>query len=350
MNPRQHWLGNVRRLVVKVGTGLLTDAQQQLSIPQVRQLVAQLAALRQQHRDVVLVSSGAIGAGMACFGWTQRPKRLPELQAAAAVGQCKLMAVYDECFRQHGLTVGQVLLTHADLKNRTRHLNAKNTLLTLLRAAVIPIINENDTVSVDEIRFGDNDQLGALTAALLDVDLFVILSHVPGLYADRRAGDTGEVISVVESITPKIEALAGGTTRTTSVGGMKSKIAAAKIVTRCGIPLIIASGDDPHILAKILQGDEVGTLFLPCPQRLPQRKRWIAFFQQPTARLHVDAGARTALCEAGRSLLAKGVTRIEGQPQSGDVVSICAPTGAEFARGLFRDGSVIVHRDDLVIL
>ncbi|MCS7041119.1 MAG: glutamate 5-kinase, partial [Caldilineales bacterium] len=191
---------------------------------------------RQQNLEVVLVSSGAIGAGMACFGWAQRPKRLPELQAAAAVGQCKLMAIYDESFQQHGLTVAQILLTHADLKNRTRHLNAKNTLLTLLKAGVIPIINENDTVSVDEIRFGDNDQLGALTAALLDVDLFVILSHIPGLCADRHARDSNTVIPLVESITPKIEALAGGTTRATSVGGMKSKIAAAKIVTRCGIP------------------------------------------------------------------------------------------------------------------
>ena len=345
MKLRQEILRNARRIVVKVGTGLLTDAQNRLSLPQIENLVNQLAALRQQKKEIIFVTSGAIGAGMAQLGLKSRPKRLDELQAAAAIGQSKLMAIYDDLFGRHDITVAQILLTHDDLKNRTRHLNAQNTLTTLLARGVVPIINENDTVSVDEIKFGDNDRLGALTATLIDADLLVILSHVEGLL-DKA----GKVVSVVATVTRDVEALAGGTDRVTSVGGMKSKLAAAKIVTRAGTPLIIANGDRPNVLADILAGQEVGTIFLPHTGKLAHRKRWIAFFQRPAGTVVVDAGARTAVHDAGKSLLAKGVLRREGKFGPGDVVSIQDQTGNEFARGLVRTGNILIHRDDLVIL
>jgi glutamate 5-kinase len=369
MKLREQLLGKARRIVVKLGTGLLTDAQNQLAGAEIKRLVAQLAALQRDGREVLVVSSGAIAAGMSALGLATRPKELAQLQACAAVGQCRLMAKYDEAFAKSGIHVAQVLLTHDDLRNRTRHLNARQTLDTLLRHGVVPIINENDTVSVDEIKFGDNDRLGALTATLIDADLLVILSHVEGLYARRsdipvaitRLQDKNAatiVISVVPEITYDIERLAGGTDRATSVGGMKSKLAAAKIVVRAGIPMVIASGEQPNVLADLLAGKEVGTIFLPREQKLASRKRWIAFFQRTAGVLRVDNGAREALCAGGRSLLAKGIVGVEGHFAVGDAVSIRDKDGIEFARGLAKVASnelktaagVVVHRDNLVIL
>jgi glutamate 5-kinase len=334
MKLRHELLASARRVVVKFGTGLLTDDSHQLSPERISALVAEVAGLREQKRQVVLVSSGAIAAGMAELGLTQRPKKLDELQAAAAIGQGKLMALYDAAFGRHDLRVAQVLLTHDDLNDRQRHLNARNTLETLLARGVVPIINENDTVAVEEIKFGDNDRLGALTATLIGADLLIILSHVEGLL-DREK----HLVPVVPEITREIEALAGGTDRETSVGGMKSKIEAAKIVTRSGIPMVIANE---------LTG-EGGTVFLPAG-KLPSRKRWIAFFQKPAGTLIVDDGAKKALCTGGKSLLAKGIVRTEGKAAAGDVVSIRDASDAEFARGLLRDGKIAVHRDDLVVL
>jgi len=346
MKLRSDLLGKAKRIVIKFGTGLLTDAQNRLAPAQVERLAAQVAALRAQGRECVLVSSGAIAAGMGVLGFTKRPKELRELQAAAAVGQGKLMALYDEIFEKLGQRVAQVLLTHDDLKVRARHLSARQTLKTLLAHGVVPIINENDTVAVDEIKFGDNDRLGALTATLIDADLLIILSHVEGLLdRDKR------VVAVVPAITRDIEALAGGTDRVTSVGGMKSKIEAAKIVTRAGIPMVIASGDRRNVLADVLAGEETGTVFLPKTGKLESRKRWIAFFQKPAGILIVDDGARAALCDGGKSLLAKGIVRTEGKVAAGDVVSIQDAAGVEFARGLIKATTgVMVHRDDLVIL
>jgi glutamate 5-kinase len=336
MKLRQELLASARRIVVKFGTGLLTDDSNRLSPERISALVVEVAGLRAQKRQVVLVSSGAIAAGMAELGWSKRPKQLHELQAAAAIGQGKLMALYDAAFGRHDLRVAQVLLTHDDLNDRQRHLNARNTLETILSHGVVPVINENDTVAVDEIKFGDNDRLGALTATLIDADLLVILSHVEGLL-DRE----NRVVPVVPKITRDIEALAGGTDRVTSVGGMKSKIEAAKIVTRSGIPMVIANE---------LTG-EGGTVFLPAG-KLPSRKRWIAFFQRPAGTIIVDDGAKEALCANGRSLLAKGVVATEGKFAEGDVVSIRGKDQVEFARGLVKKpgGAVIVHRDDLVVL
>jgi glutamate 5-kinase len=350
---RQELLARVNRVVIKLGTGLLTDVQNHLALRQIEGLVAQIAALHEQHKQIIIVSSGAIGAGMAELGLKQRPKRLDELQAAAAIGQSKLMAVYDELFGKLGITVAQVLLTHDDLKDRTRHLNAHSTLSTLLARGVVPIINENDTVAVEEIKFGDNDRLGALAATLVDADLLIILSHVEGLL-DRD----GRVVSVVPEITPEIELLAGGTDRVTSVGGMKSNIEAGKIVTRVGIPLVIANGERANVVRDILAAEDVGTIFLPHTDKLASRKRWIAFFQHPAGVLTVDDGAKQALCANGKSLLVKGIVASDGEFAEGDVVSIRDKNQIEFARGLTKVGSiqiksvtgVVIHRDDMVIL
>ena len=352
MTFRQEILGKARRIVIKLGTGLLTDGQNHFALEQIERIATQIAALYHEKRQIIVVSSGAIGAGMAELGLKQRPTKLDELQAAAAIGQSKLMALYDRLFAKFGIPVAQVLLTHDDLKNRTRHLNAHNTLMTLVERNVIPIINENDTVSVDEIKFGDNDLLGALTATLIDADLLVILSHVEGLLKQ------GVLVPSVPDITGEIEQLAGGTNRVTSVGGMKSKIAAAKIVTRAGIPMVIASGERKDVLTDLLASEEIGTIFVPKNAKLASRKRWIAFFQRPIGAVIVDDGAALAVRDYGKSLLAKGITSVTGQFEKGDVVSIRDKDQVEFARGLAKVGSiqiksasgVVVHRDDLVVL
>lgn len=353
MKLRHEILGKVNRIVIKLGTGLLTDARNQLSARQIDGLITQIAALHEQKKQIIIVSSGAIGAGMSELGLKQRPKKLDELQAAAAIGQSKLMAVYDKLFGKFGITVAQILLTHDDLNDRARHLNAHNTLATLLAHGAVPIINENDTVAVEEIKFGDNDRLGALAATLIDADLLIILSHVEGLLD----GD-GRVISAVPEITHAIESLAGDTDRTTSVGGMKSKIDSAKIATRAGIPLVIANGERANVLRDILTGEEVGTIFLPHTDKLASRKRWIAFFQHPAGVVVVDDGAKEALCAKGKSLLAKGIVSSEGKFEEGDLVSVRAKNQIEFARGLTKVSGiqiksatgVVIHRDDMVIL
>ena len=353
-------LKSVSRLVVKLGTGVLTDSQKLIDPAQLEQIVAQVAALRKAGKEVVVVTSGAVGAGMGALGYTSRPTDLAEKQACAAVGQSRLMAVYDKLFAAHGLVVAQVLLTHDDLEHHERHLNARNTLVTLLNRGVIPIINENDAVSFTEIKFGDNDKLSALVASLLPADLLVILTTVDGVIENFGSANA-KTLSVIEQIDGTIEAMAGGTTSVTAVGGMKSKIDAAKIVVRSGIPLVIASGRDKNILAKILSGADEGTLFVAQTAKLQGRKRWIAFFHHPKGTLFVDEGAKRALREAGKSLLPPGVARCEGDFAADDVVRICDLDGMEFARGIARSGSAavnertlpkeeLVHRDDLVIL
>lgn len=353
-------LQDVSRLVVKVGTGVLTDARKQPDLSQMEQLVAQLAAQRQAGREVVLVTSGAVGAGMGALGYTTRPTELAEKQACAAVGQSRLMAAYDKLFARHGLVVAQVLLTHADLEHHERHLNARNTLVTLLARGVVPIINENDAVSFTEIKFGDNDKLSALVASLLPADLLVILTTVDGVI--ENFGQPGaRVLPEITDISAAIERLAGGTDSDTAVGGMKSKIEAAKIVVRSGIPLVIASGRKSDVLARVLAGEREGTLFVPHARRLKGRKRWIAFFHHTKGALFVDAGARKALREQGRSLLAPGVVRCAGEFRAGDVVRVCDTDGTEFARGIVKEDAariragelprtVLIHRDDLVVL
>ena len=353
-------LKSAARIVVKLGTGVLTDSDKLIDPAQLEQLVTQMAALRKAGKEVVLVTSGAVGAGMGALGYESRPTNLAEKQACAAVGQSRLMAVYDKLFSAHGLVVAQVLLTHDDLEHHERHLNARNTLVTLLGRGVVPIINENDAVSSAEIKFGDNDKLSALVASLLPADLLVILTTVDGVIKNFGEADA-KTISVIEQIDATIEDMAGGTTSDTAVGGMASKVQAAKIVVRSGIPLVIASGRNKNVLAQVLAGEDEGTLFVAQPTRLQGRKRWIAFFHHPKGTLFVDDGAKKALREAGKSLLPPGVARCEGDFAADDVVRICDQDGLEFARGIARFDSTavrerklpkeeLVHRDDLVIL
>ena len=357
---RSELLKNISRVVVKLGTGVLTDNRKQIDPAQLEQIVAQVAALRKAGKEVVVVTSGAVGAGMGALGFDTRPADLAEKQACAAVGQSRLMSTYEKLFAKHDLVVAQVLLTHDDLEHHERHLNARNTLVTLLGHGVVPIINENDAVSFTEIKVGDNDTLSALVASLLPADLLVILTTVDGVI--ENFGQPGaKVISSIGQIDADLEKIAGGTTSETAVGGMATKIQAAKIVVRSGIPLVIASGQKRDVLATILSGADEGTLFVAQAGKLQGRKRWIAFFHHPKGALFVDDGAKKALREAGKSLLPPGVSRCEGDFAAGDVIRICDVDGTEFARGIakftaeeIRSRTLarveLVHRDDLVIL
>lgn len=353
-------LKKAKRIVVKLGTAVLTDERKQPDATRMGQLVRQIAQLQQAGKEIVIVTSGAVGAGMGVLHFDKRPDSVAEQQACAAIGQSRLMATYEKLFAEYKLHVAQVLLTHADLQHEERHRNARNTLTTLLRRGVIPIINENDAVSTTELKFGDNDRLSALVAALLPADLLIILTSVEGVIENFGHANARRLSTVAE-IDSQIEELAGGTASATAVGGMKSKIEAAKIVVRTGIPLVIAPGENATVLDQVMRGEDVGTLFLPKPAKLRGRKRWIAFFHHPRGSVFVDAGARRALTENGKSLLPPGVTRCEGEFEAGDIVSICDDDGIEFARGMSGyssndicarkiAGGEIVHRDDLVIL
>jgi glutamate 5-kinase len=359
-NLRSELLKNVSRIVVKVGTGVLTDSRKQPNVTQMEELVAQLSDLRRSGKELVLITSGAVGAGMGVLGHTRRPSDLAELQACAAVGQSRLMAVYEKLFGKSGFPVAQVLLTHDDLEHHERHLNARNTLVTLLGHGVVPIINENDAISFTELKFGDNDKLSALVASLLPADLLIVLTTVDGVI-ENFGQENARTIDTVEEIDERLEAMAGGTDSATAVGGMSSKIQAARIAVRSGIPLVIAGGKKPQVLARVLAGETEGTLFVPKPTRLQGRKRWIAFFHHPKGALFVDSGARKALRESGRSLLPPGVARCEGTFAAGEVVRICDLDGTEFARGIAAFDSAeisagklkrveVIHRDNLVIL
>ena len=353
-------LKNASRIVLKFGTGVLTDRRKQPDLAQMEQLVSQVAGQCKAGKEIVLVTSGAVGAGMGALGYAKRPAVLAELQACAAVGQSRLMATYEKLFAKFELNVAQVLLTHDDLQHHERHLNARNTLVTLLGRGVVPIINENDAVSFTELKFGDNDKLSALVACLLPADLLVILTTVDGVIENFGKANP-KTISVIEHIDEQIENLAGGTDNATAVGGMATKIQAAKVATRSGIPLVIASGKKKNVLAAVVSGEEEGTLFVPQPTKLTGRKRWIAFFHHPKGALFVDEGAKQALREKGKSLLPPGIARCEGEFAAGDVVRICDLDGTEFARAIADFSSVeigarqlqrveVVHRDNLVIL
>ena len=359
---RKQWLKEIRRIVVKLGTGVLTDERRLPDEDRMRGIVRQIAELREAGKEVVVVSSGAVAAGMGVFGWTKRPTDLAELQACAAVGQSRLMATYDRLFSEHGLRVGQMLVTHEDFSDHERHLNARNTLVTLLREGVVPIINENDTVSITELKFGDNDRLSALVACLIPADLLVMLTQVDG-FLENFGTPEARRIPIVEKIDAALERSAKKTLSPTSVGGMVTKLQAARIATRAGIPAVIACGTKSDVLRRIVEGEDEGTLFVPSQARLRSRKRWIAFFHYPRGALIVDEGAQKALVEGRKSLLLPGIRRCEGEFARGDVVSICDEEGREFARGLVRfgkeaierregigRGKEIVHRDDLVIL
>jgi glutamate 5-kinase len=319
-----------RRIVVKLGTGVLTSGVGQLNTARIAAVCAEIAALRARGTEIIVVSSGAVGLGMGALSLVKRPKELSKKQACAAIGQSRLMQTWQAGFAPHGLTVAQVLLTHDDLRVRARFLGVQETLRQLIAYGTIPVINENDTVSAAEIKFGDNDTLSAMVAALVEANHLVILSTAPGLI-DLKG--TKQVVPVVERITPEIEGLAGGTTSETAVGGMVSKIAAAKLATRAGCSVFIASGAEPEILARLFAGRGPGTFFVPSGLPLDARKHWLAYFQRPTGTIFVNANAVPVLREQGRSLLAVGVTGASGDFSAGDIVNIADPEKHMIARG-----------------
>ncbi len=362
---------HVRRVVLKIGTGILTSGVGQLDTDKIMAIGREVAALRTAGSQVLIVSSGAVGLGMGKLGLTKRPGKLTSVQKCAAVGQSILIDTWQKAFTPFGLTVAQLLYTRDNLGPRGPHLAVKELMDEILADGIVPIINENDSVSTDELKFGDNDTLSALVASLVDADLLILLSTASGL-VDRKG--TGQIIPVVEKITPQIESLAGGTESATAVGGMISKLAAVKIAARSGCGVIIASGVDAAILPKLLAGDGVCTFFVPEKIPLGARQRWLAWFQQPAGSVRVDAGAERALREKGSSLLAKGATGIEGNFSVGDVIAIVSPEGRAVARGIAQFSAAearsiagqasteiakkfpgrkryeLVHRDSLVVL
>ncbi|HEY7677535.1 MAG TPA: glutamate 5-kinase [Candidatus Methylomirabilis sp.] len=371
---RPAYTARAHRLVVKVGTGVLSKGDLRLHRPTMAALARELSEIRAQGREVVLVSSGAILAGMAALGFERRPQQIPLKQAAAAVGQSHLMRAYEEAFQPHGQQVAQVLLTREDLRHRTRYLNARNTLFALLRLRVIPIINENDTVAVDEIRFGDNDTLSALVAHVTEADLLVILTDTDGVYtADPRKHPDAALIPVVGADVRGAFCADEGPSPTGS-GGISSKLAAARQAAQAGVPTVVANGFVQGILGRVLAGEEAGTLFLPRTLPMRSRQRWLAFASAPRGAMVVDAGAREALLKGGKSLLSSGIRGTRGSFKAGDPVSILGPDRAEFARGLtnygrddverikgLRSGEIaaalgskpfdeVIHRDNLVLL
>jgi len=371
---RDIFLKNVRRVVVKVGSSVLTDAATAINFNAFASLVEQIAGIKSQAYEPVIVSSGAIAIGVRKLGLSARPQNIPLKQAAAAVGQMGLMENYDRFFKEKNLKVGQVLLTNLILKDRSFFLNARNTLFTLLKLGIIPIVNENDSVAVDEIKVGDNDNLAAITANLVEADLLVILTDRDGLFAgDPQKDRQAPLIRLVERIDSRVEELVSNTKSPHGVGGMKSKIVAAKNATKAGIPVIIANGRIHGTLEAILRGEEVGTLFVPEESKLSGRKHWIAYALKPKAKLIIDDGAEEALLRKGKSLLAIGITKVEGDFKFGDSVGIVNQKGKEIARGLVNYSNKelvkiigrstreierilghkhydeVIHRDDLVI-
>jgi glutamate 5-kinase len=372
---RQEVITLATTVVVKVGTNVLTHEDGRLDPQRLQALADQLHRLRASGRKVALVSSGAIGAGMGRLGLTRRPTDLRELQACAAIGQAFLMRAYEDSLAQHGIPTAQILLTAGDFDSRGRYLNARNTILTLFEYGCLPIINENDTVSVAEIRFGDNDHLAALVTNLLQAPLLILLTVVDGLFdSDPRSDASASLLTTVPSIDATIMEKAGSSRSALGSGGMRSKLRAARLATVAGESVLIANGNSRGILDAIFRAEPVGTLFLPHDRTMPAWKRWLGYTARPRGRLIVDAGARTAVQHQGRSLLPIGVVQVVGTFGKGDVVTLQDVEGVEFARGLsnysagdaerirgLRSEQVreamgdtayeeIVHRDNLVVI
>lgn len=365
-----------RTWVVKVGSNVLAGPDGTLDHARIERLAEEIVAIKRTGRRVALVSSGAVGAGMGQMGLKKRPQDLPSIQAAAAIGQTYLMRAYEDAFKPKGYHAAQILLTHSDFDSRARYLNVRNTIYTLFDYLAVPIINENDTVSVDEIKFGDNDRLAAMVANLIQAELLVILSSVDGLCRPLPDGEGfGEPVPLLSSLDDEALALVTDSRSSLGTGGMRSKLASARLVTHSGGSVIIASGkrDDP--LTSILDGRSIGTLILAEGQTRGARHRWIGLTARPKGRIRVDSGAVSALVSKGSSLLAIGVVEIEGDFEKGDVVAIADYSGEEFARGLanycaddarrvkglktdqlrqaLHSSAVydeVVHRDNLVIL
>jgi glutamate 5-kinase len=365
---RQEVVGRADTVVVKVGTNVLADPAGRLDRDRIRALADQLHRVRTAGRRVVLVTSGAIGAGVGKLGLGKRPADLPQLQACAAVGQSALMQLYQESFTPHGVHTAQILLTAGDFDSRARYLNARNTIRTLFEYHALPIINENDTVSVAEIRFGDNDHLAAMVSNLLRAPLLVLLTNVDGLYsADPREDPTAELVATVPHIDHAVSSMAGSGKSDLGTGGMRSKLKAARVATAAGVAVVMANGSHDGILDRVFAAEPVGTLFLPHGENIPAWKRWLGYTARPVGTVTIDDGARRAVVEQGRSLLPVGVTAVTGEFRKGDVVAVVDAAGREVARGLTNYAAAdaerlrgkprderasygeLIHRDNLVV-
>ena len=365
---------DLKKIVVKVGTSTLTYKTGKINLGNMEKLVRELADLKNQDKDIILVSSGAVGAGIGKLGLKKKPVSIQEKQAVAAVGQGVLIQFYEKLFAEYGHTIAQVLLTREDMENRMRYLNSRNTLLHLFKYGAIPIINENDTISTEEIEFGDNDKLSALVATLVDADLLVLLTDIDGLYtANPRLDPSAKCISLVQEISPELKSVAGATAEMMAKGGMITKLEAAEIAMSAGIDMVIADGREKNILRRILSGEPTGTLFCAQGGHLRSRKRWIAFAQKVKGTITIDQGAEQALKIQGKSLLPIGIIHISGDFNRGETVGILGSQGQEIARGLVNYSSMelkqiigcktvevnnilgyacaeeVVHRDNLVL-
>jgi glutamate 5-kinase len=329
-----------RRLIVKIGSALLTGGGRGLDTAAIAAWVAQIAAIRHRNIEIVLVSSGSVAEGMCRLGWKTRPHALHELQAAASVGQMGLVQTYESMFQKHGLHTAQILLTHDDLSNRQRYLNARSTLLTLLELGVVPVINENDTVATEEIRFGDNDTLAALVANLLEADLLVILTDQQGLYErDPTLDPTARLIYEANISDPSLGDMVGESRSGLGRGGMITKLRAARLASRSGAATVIACGRERDVVPRVVEGEEVGTFLVPDESPLLARKRWLAGQLKLKGRLRLDEGAVRVLKDSGKSLLPIGVTAVEGDFSRGDLVACVDADGCEVARGLVNYGA-----------
>ena len=368
-------VARAKRIVVKIGSSLVTDDGRGLDHAAVARWAGEIAQLARGGRELVLVSSGAIAEGIQRLGWKSRPRAMHELQAAAAVGQMGLVQAYEAAFAKFGLHTAQVLLTHEDLADRRRYLNARSTLRTLIGLHVIPIINENDTVTTDEIRVGDNDTLGALVTNLIEADVLILLTDQPGLFdRDPRRYPDAKLVATARADDPALEAMAGGAGSTMGRGGMLTKVQAARRAARSGASTVIACGREPDVLTRLAAGEALGTQLVAERQMLAARKQWLADHVQLAGRIRLDDGAVRALLRDGKSLLPIGVTGVEGAFQRGEVVGCFAPDGREIARGLvnydagealrimrkpsseiesvlgYVDEPELIHRDNLVLL
>ena len=371
---RSSIISHVRRIVVKLGSSVVTT-QNGLDRKIINGLADEICSYRNKGKEFIIVSSGAVAAGVRRMKLKEGARTIPQKQAAASVGQSRLMAAYDEAFSLHGARVGQMLLTRDDLSHRRRYLNARNTLMTLLSWGVTPIINENDTVVVDEIKLGDNDNLSALVAVLASADLLLTLTDMEGFMdCDPRINSNACLIEVIDDITPEICCQAGGSSSSVGRGGMASKIEAATKVRMSGIPMIIAKGKTPNLISRVLEGEHIGTLVLPAKEKISARKHWIRYNLEPEGTLHVDNGAVRAIKSRGKSLLPIGVTEIQGEFEDGSAVNIMGPEGTALAVGLtnyssdelrkiigrqtpeidwilgYRRNDEAVHADNLVVL
>ena len=369
-------LKDVKRIVIKVGSSTITYGNGKRNFSRIDRLAREIADLENQGKEIILVSSGAVAVGVDRLGLAAKPKTIPGKQAAAAVGQGVLMHTYEKIFAEYGQIVAQVLLTRMDSVDRHRYTNSRNTFLALLEHKVIPIVNENDVVAIDELKIGDNDNLSALVAGIVDADLLIILSDIDGLYTANPQNDpNAKLVPEVTDITPEIEASAGDAGSKVGTGGMFTKIQAAKMATSSGINMVIASGEEKDAISRILEGEEIGTLFVSRENRLQFRKRWLAFGARIAGKIVVDDGCAKAVRKAGGcSILPAGITDVEGEFEAGNTISVVNKNGHELARGLANYSSEeldmikgaktseienilghkhfdeVIHRDDLVIL